>query len=383
MQKPFILGPVIVAALLAAPAGAATASLTRAWQFQPADAAALAVDNLLGDVAIEAATDGGFHVTATIRTEAGSQADADALARAVDFRTEDAGPRSRFQVLLPEASFPVIHDPKAARGSWFGRTYVDYLGERRELSRDARKAVQVRVDLTVRVPEGMTVGVNNRLGSVHARGVVGRMAVDTARGPISARDGRGPIELDTGSGAIEVANHEGDVEADTGSGAISVSGCRCRIEADTGSGSITVTTSAGELDADTGSGRVVVEGFAGPVTADTGSGSVTINGLTAGARLDVDTGSGSVRVEGDLGGLEDLDVETGSGGVTLRATALPSMVIRMATGSGGIDADVQGGALRTEGRRSAELTVGDGRYKGRIRTGCGGIRIEQAPAPDA
>lgn len=383
MQNPLVLVPALLAALLAAPAGAASASLTRAWQFQPAEAAALAVDNLVGDVSVEAAADGGFHVTANIRVEADSQAQADALARAVDFRTEDAGPRSRFQVLLPEGRFPVIFDASAARGSWFGRTYVDYLGTRRELSRDPGRAVAVRVDLRIRVPAGASLGVNNRLGGVDARGVVGRLAADTARGPIRVRGGRGPLELDTGSGAIEVADHEGEMDADTGSGGIRVNACRCRIEADTGSGGITVSASSGELDADTGSGNVSVDGFSGPVKADTGSGNVTISGLTAGAKLEADTGSGSVRVEGDLHGLESLDVETGSGSVVIRATALPAMVIRVATGSGGIAADVPGGTLRREGRRAATLTLGDGRYTGRIRTGSGSVSIEQVSAPGA
>lgn len=383
MPRFMTLAAVVATATLAAPAWAATATQTRSWQFTAGPDAALAVNSLVGDVTVEPAATGGFHVTATIRTEAGSQQDADALAAAVEFLTEDTGPRSRFQVRLPKAAFPVIYDAHVPRGSFFGRSYVDYLGERRELSRDTRKAVQVRVDLRVRVPEGATLRVDNRLGRVDARGVVGGLQADTARGPISARDGRGALELDTGSGAIEVAGHEGDVEADTGSGAIRISDCRCRIEADTGSGGITVTASAGALDADTGSGRILVEGFAGPVRADTGSGSVTLTGLVATGTLEVDTGSGGVRIEGDLGAVDRLDIDTGSGAVRIRASALPAMVLRMSTGSGGIDAEVPGASLRSESRRSALLTIGDGRHAGRISTGSGSIRVEMASAPDA
>lgn len=371
------------AALLAFDSHAASATVTRAWQFTPAPDARLQVDNLLGTVTLEPATDGGFHVTATVTTEADSDAEADALARAVEFGSKDAGAKSTFQVLLPKDPFDVVYDERAARSSLFGRSYVDYLGTRREISGDASKAVKVRVDLKVRVPGSTKLSVNNRLGPIEARGVEADLSLDTGRGSIATRDGRGSLSADTGSGAVAVANHEGDVNADTGSGDVSIVDCRCRIEADTGSGEVRVLRGRGSVEADTGSGNVEVKDFAGSVNADTGSGAVTLKGLSEVRRLEADTGSGGVTVEGDLSGLEHLDVDTGSGGVSVAASAWPDMRITLSVGSGGIEVDVPGADVRRDGRRDAEVALGAGTHRGRIDTGSGGIRLRQAAAPVA
>lgn len=372
---------VLCAATLSVPAHAGSATASRAWQFKPAPDARLAVDNLVGDVDIEPAADGGFHVTAKVTVEADTDAAAAALVGKVDFRSADAGAQSTFQVLLPEASFPAIYDSKASAGLFFGRTYVDYLGERRRLSADAGKCVRVRVDLVVRVPAGTTLAVHNRIGHVEVRGANASLSLRTARGSIASSKGRGPLEADTGSGAIAVAEHDGEVNADTGSGEISIVDCRCRIEADTGSGAVRVLRGSGSVEADTGSGAVDVRDFAGAVDADTGSGSVTVKGLRAASALAADTGSGGVSISGDLAALERLEVETGSGSVAISASAWPSMRITMSVGAGSIDAEVPGAELRREGRRAAELVIGAATGRGSISTGSGSISLGQAAAP--
>lgn len=371
--------PLLCAAgLIAFDAEAASATVTRAWQFTAAPDARLKVDNLIGNVSLEPATDGAFHVTATVTTEAASEAEAEALARAVDFRSQDAGARSTFQVLLAEDRFPVVYDDRAPKSSFFARSYVDYLGQRRQVSGDAPRAVKVRVDLRVRVPDSTRLAVDNRLGPIEARGVKADLSLETARGSIASRDGRGSLGAETGSGAIAVAGHEGVVVADTGSGGISIVDCACRISADTGSGTVRVLRGSGTVDADTGSGAVEVRDFAGSVSADTGSGRVSLTGLSAVRALEADTGSGSVRIEGDLSALERLDVDTGSGGVSIAASAWPNMRISLGVGSGSIEADVPGAAVRREGRRAAEVTLGAGKHRGKISTGSGSIQLTQA-----
>jgi len=367
----------MLAALGSAAAEAAT--VTRAWNFKPAEVAGLQLDNLVGDLRIEPATEGGFQVTATITVEASSEVEAERLAQAVEFRTHDAGRDSSFQLRLPERDFPVIYVPGTARGSFLGRSYVNYLGERRQLTGDRGKGVNVRVDLRVRVPEGANLVARNRIGEVHAEAVIADLEIETARGPVSVRDGRGKLGIDVGSGSVEVARQDGEVEVDTGSGAVRVVDSRGRIDVDTGSGSIRISGGSGEVDADTGSGAVVVENFAGSVKADTGSGSVTITGSTAARVIDADTGSGRVRIEGDLGALEQLKVDTGSGSTTIVASALPPLEIAMATGSGGIEVDVPGAEVTRDGRRSAVVRIGEARQRATIQTGSGSIALRLAP----
>ncbi len=369
------------AALLAPPAAAGTATVTRAWQFKPADAAGLRVDNLIGSVSLTPAAEGGFHVTATINTDAEDAAAAEALAAAVEFRSQDAGAKSGFQVLLPAGRFPLIHDPGAPRGLVFGRSYVNYLGERREISPNPRKAARVRVDLTIRVPAGASLAVDNRLGAIESRGVAATLRLETGRGSIAARDGRGTLGADTGSGAIAVANQSGDLDANTGSGEISIVDCACRIGAKTGAGRVRILRGRGSVSAGTGSGEIELRDFAGPIRADTGSGDIVLSGVSAAEAIEADTGSGDVRIAGDLSGLERLDIDTGSGDVELRGAGWPDMRISIGTGSGSIEAEVPDAELVRSRRNSAELTLGDGRHRGRISTGSGDISLTAgAPA---
>jgi hypothetical protein len=367
----------VLAALGSAVADAAT--VTRTWNFKPADAAGLTLDNLVGDLRIEPATDGGFQVTATIIVDSTNEAEAERLARAVEFRTSDAGRDSSFQVRLPALDFPVIHVAGTARGSFLGRSYVNYLGDRRQLTGDRSKGVNVRVDLLVRVPEGTRLVARNRIGEVSAEAVLADLEIDTARGPVAVRDGRGKLEIDIGSGSVDVARHEGEVDVDTGSGAVRIVDSRGRIAVDTGSGSVRISGGSGEVDADTGSGAVVVENFAGSVKADTGSGSVTITGSSAARVIDADTGSGRVRIEGDLSSLEQLKVDTGSGGTTIIASALPPLEFAMATGSGGIEVEVPGAEVTRDGRRRAVVRIGEAKQRATIQTGSGSITLRLAP----
>lgn len=361
-------------ALLAAslPALAASATVTRAWQFKPEASAGLAVRNLIGDVRVERGTEAGFHVTARASVEAGSQAEAERLAGLIDYRTRDVGAGSRFDVRFPREHFPKVRHAGAG-ASWWQVAYVDHLGERIRLTSD-RDAPAVRVDLVIRAPVGARLEVDNAFGEAVANGFSGELKLDGTRSLLSSTDGEGKLELDNGSGPVEVVRHRGSVLADTGSGGVRISDCECEIDADTGSGGVEVRGGSGRLRADTGSGRVTIESFAGSIKADTGSGPVRARGVSAVRELDVDTGIGSVEVQGDLAALESLRIDTGSGSVHLRSRGVPSMEIRIDTGSGGVDVDAPGATVRkSDGTWTVLLGAGAGR--GLIETGSGSVDL--------
>lgn len=358
---------------LSLPAAAATAVVTRAWQFKPESKSGLTVRNLIGDVQVLRGTDAGVHVTVRATVEAKSQAEADRLAGLIDYRSADVGAGSRFDVRLPEEHFPEIW---AASGSsvWWGMAYVTYLGERIRLTRDRDDAPTVRVDLVIRAPAGAKLDVENLLGDSTAQGYSGELRLDSGSGMLRSAAGEGRVELDSGSGKVEVTDHRGKVIADTGSGSVLVTGCDCEIDADTGSGSVDVRGGAGELRADTGSGRVTIEGWKGSVTADTGSGSVRAKGVANVGELNVDTGSGSVTVEGDLSELKRLRIDTGSGSVRLQSSAAPSLAIRVDTGSGDVDVDAPGANVQqSDGEWMVRLK--DGAGSGNIDTGSGSVEL--------
>lgn len=357
------------------PATAATSTLTRAWQYKSDAAAGLRVRNLIGDIHIERGSEATFHVTARITVDTGSQAQADRLAHAIEFRTRDAGAGSRFDVAFPKEHFPKIYHADGP-GQWWGmRMFVDYLDERIRLSGDRDEAPAVRVDLVIRAPVGARLDVSNLFGESVAQGYSGELRLDGTSGPQRSAGGEGRLEFDTGSGTVEVTGHQGRVTADTGSGAVRILDCNCEIDADTGSGAVVIRGGSGTLRADTGSGRVTIEGFNGAIAADTGSGAVQAQGVSGVAELAVDTGSGGVSVDGDLSALRRLRIDTGSGSVRLRSTAAPAMEIMIETGSGSVDVDAPGATVRELANGAWNVRLKDGSGSGAIDTGSGSVDL--------
>jgi hypothetical protein len=223
-------------ALLAAtlPALAASATVTRAWQFKPESNAGLTVRNLIGNIRVERGTLPGIHVTANTTVEAATQAEAERLAGLIDYRSSDVGPGSRFDVRLPHEHFPKIYSEKGASG-WFSATYVDYLGERIRLVSNKDEAPAVRVDLVIRAPVGAKLDVSNIIGDSLAQNFSG--SGSTAAAALTSMAARVSWSSTTAA-ASDRERHRGRVNADTGSGSVKITDCECEILADTGSGSV-------------------------------------------------------------------------------------------------------------------------------------------------
>ncbi len=378
-MRPMIRGALaLTLAGISLTAMAAPATLTRAWQFKAHPSASLDVQNFDGDVRVVAGSEAGFHVTATVRVEGRSAAEAEQIAKAIEFRTRDVGPDSRFHVNFPKEAFPRLYHDDAPRYWWGGVMYTKYLGERRRMTGDEDEAAPIKVELLIKAPAGSRLEIRNRLGSSTATGFEGSLLLDTGRGDVRSENGKGRLDLDTGSGDAEVAIHEGPVRADTGSGRVSITDCRCEITADAGSGEVRIQGGAGVLRADTGSGAVSIRGFRGPIHADTGSGGLRAEDVSELRELDVDTGSGSVSVEGDLSALNRLRVDTGSGRVQIRSSAMANMFVTIDTGSGRIDVDAPDAETRRleDGTMTVRLGAGEGR--GIIDTGSGSVELRFA-----
>ena len=373
MQK-FLSGTVAFVLLVASlPAMAASATVTRAWQFKPESVKGLEVRNLIGDIRVERGTEAGVHVTARATVDADSEAEAGRLLGLIEYRTKDVGAGSRFDVFLPRKHFPKIYW-SGGTSTWWGVSYTEHLGERIRLVGDREDAPALRVDLVIRAPAGAKLTVDNHLGEIVANAYSGELRLDGGSGLLRSTNGEGRLTLDNGSGRVEVVGHRGEVTADTGSGSVTITDCECSVFADTGSGSIEIRNGSGKAAADTGSGRVTIENFSGSVAADTGSGSVRARAVSNVRELDVDTGSGGVEVEGDLSALERLRIDTGSGSVNLRSSGTPSMEIRISTGSGGVDVNAPGATVR-ESDDVWTVRMKEGTGSGIIDTGSGSVDL--------
>ncbi len=134
-----------------------------------------------------------------------------------------------------------------------------------------------RIDLTVTVPKGLAVEIDDGSGGLAVGGVTGGVRIKDGSGEIEVRDIAGGLWIDDGSGGIEVDNVQGNVEIIDGSG-----------ETD-------VRNVTGDLSIDDGSGGISLRKIGGTVTVEDGSGSLTIDDVGKDVRIR-HKGSGSVEI---------------------------------------------------------------------------------------
>jgi hypothetical protein len=126
-----------------------------------------------------------------------------------------------------------------------------------------------RVNLDVRVPEGLALNIEDRSGSVDIRDVIGSIELDDGSGSIRITDNGGLLTIRDGSGSIEIERSGGDVRIVDGSGSIAVAEVDGSVTIEDGSGSIDARDIAGDLIVpDDGSGSFDYSGVAGRVVAD-------------------------------------------------------------------------------------------------------------------
>jgi len=134
-----------------------------------------------------------------------------------------------------------------------------------------------RVDLTVTVPKGLAVEIDDGSGELTVSGV------------------SGGLRIKDGSGSMEVRNIVGDLWIDDGSGEIEVDGVQGNVEIIDGSGETDVRNVTGDLSIDDGSGGVSLRKIGGNVTVEDGSGSLEIDDVGKDVRIR-HKGSGGVDI---------------------------------------------------------------------------------------
>lgn len=134
-----------------------------------------------------------------------------------------------------------------------------------------------RVDLTVTVPRGLAVEIDDGSGELAVSGV------------------NKEVRIKDGSGEIEVKDVGGDLWIDDGSGGIEVDGVRGNVEIIDGSGETDVRNVTGDLSIDDGSGGITLWKIGGGVTVEDGSGSLRIDDVGKDVRIK-HKGSGSLDI---------------------------------------------------------------------------------------
>lgn len=161
-----------------------------------------------------------------------------------------------------------------------------------------------RVDIEVRLPKGVHIGMGNRSIDVVLRmPKEADLEVHTGDGSIVAQPVTGRVSLSTGDGSITVDGLQGEISLHTGDGSIRATGLSGRLKADTGDGSMNVRGRFDVLDLRTGDGGIDAAAEPGSKveaawSLRSGDGSITLrvpDGL--GAELDAQSGDGSISVD--------------------------------------------------------------------------------------
>ena len=126
-----------------------------------------------------------------------------------------------------------------------------------------------RIDLVVRVPDGMALEVEDGSGSASISGV-GRLVVTDGSGDLTIR-GVGDVTVDDGSGPVIIEDVTGSVELSDGSGGVDISDVTGDVWVDDGSGSIEVRSVGGTVRVEEmGSGQLRVDGVRGDLVVEDG-----------------------------------------------------------------------------------------------------------------
>ncbi|GGP85170.1 lipoprotein [Streptomyces griseomycini] len=137
----------------------------------------------------------------------------------------------------------------------------------------------------IEVPRGVAVKVEEKDGSVRARGFRDALSIRTTDGSVHVTDSTGPLELRTGDGSVRAEVASRTVRARTGDGSVrlQLEAVPDRVEARSGDGSLTVDLPRAAYRVTTGTGDGAEEvsvprDDSSPhvVTARTGDGKLTV-----------------------------------------------------------------------------------------------------------
>jgi len=242
-------------------------------RFELGAAGEVAIVNPGGYVKVQGGEGTEIEVQLTKRVHHVSESEASAIADGVELDFDASGPVARLAVVLPEGKTPV------------------------------------ECDLSVRLPKGASVAIENR------------------RGRVSAFDIEGPVRIETAHDGIEAGNLTGGLKATTRHGEIRVTGVSGTVELVNRGGAIVAEDVEGDLRAETSHGRLLAEDVTGkaslenrhaPVQASRIGGEVRVTAQHA--EVSIETAGASVAVNNSHGSIFVRDVR---GPLTIEATNAP------------------------------------------------------------
>lgn len=132
--------------------------------------------------------------------------------------------------------------------------------------RDRWRGDNARMDITVYVPLGLDIEIEDSAGSIEASGT-GDLRIGDSAGGIRVTGANGSVWIDDSAGSLRLSDVAGDVEINDSAGPLTIEDVEGSVHVNDGAGSITVR----EIDAD-----VFIDDLAGSITAENIGGDLTV-----------------------------------------------------------------------------------------------------------
>jgi len=150
---------------------------------------------------------------------------------------------------------------------------LDRQGKRAILTSDLKRSfphpMDARIDLTIEVPKGVDVFVDDGSGPIHIQHFSGQLEIKDDSGRITVEKVVGNVKVADGSGKIIMEDIQGNIEIKDGSGSIDVNKISGNVRVTDGSGklsiqyvdgNVTVADESGEIDINDVTGNVLIRG---------------------------------------------------------------------------------------------------------------------------
>lgn len=176
-------------------------------------------------------------------------------------------------------------------------------------------ATRSSIDLTVRVPEGLKLSVDDGDeaitvenlredvkiadgdGNITLKRVEGAVTIDDGDGDIVMKDITGPVKLSDGDGSISLSGTSGSLELEDGDGAVDISGHQGSVTFDEdGDGDIEISDVTGDVLVRDGDGEIRLDRIGGSVDLADGDGGIAIDRVDENVTIR-SAGDGNVTVE--------------------------------------------------------------------------------------
>ncbi len=150
---------------------------------------------------------------------------------------------------------------------------LDRQGSRAILKSDLKRtflhSVDARINLTIEIPKGVDLFIDDGSGPIHIQYVSGhldikddsgRITVEKVVGNVRVADGSGKIILEDIQGNVEVKDGSGDIDVNKVGGDVRVTDSSGKISIQYVNGNVTVTDESGEIDINDITGNVLIRG---------------------------------------------------------------------------------------------------------------------------